>query len=60
MTWEGKKGQASKAVMPLDLKVRPIVDEQYVIPKTVEFIKRNAAAKKPSSSTRSTPTCTRR
>mgnify|MGYP003694071371 CR=1 FL=1 len=47
MIWEGKKGQPSKPVMPLDLKVRPIVDEQYVIPKTVEFIKRNAAAKKP-------------
>jgi arylsulfatase len=33
--------------MPLDLKVRPIVDEQYIIPKTVDYIKRNAAAKKP-------------
>ena len=47
MIWEGKKGQPSKPVMPLDLKVRPIVDEQYIIPKTVEYIKRNAAAKKP-------------
>ena len=47
MIWEGKKGEPSKPVMPLDLKVRPIVDEQYIIPKTVEFIKRNAAAKKP-------------
>ena len=27
--------------------MRPIVDEQYIIPKTIEFIKRNAAAKKP-------------
>jgi arylsulfatase A-like enzyme len=47
MIWEGKKGGLSKAVMPLDLKVRPIVDEQYIIPKTIEYIKRNAAAKKP-------------
>ena len=27
--------------------MRPIVDEKYIIPKTVEYIKRNAAAKKP-------------
>ena len=47
MIWEGKKGEASKPVMPLDLKVRPIVDGKYIIPKTVEYIKRNAAAKKP-------------
>jgi arylsulfatase A-like enzyme len=47
MIWEGKKGQPSKPVMPLDLKVRPIVDGQYIIPKTIEYIKRNAAAKKP-------------
>jgi arylsulfatase A-like enzyme len=47
MIWEGKKGQPSTPVMPLDLKVRPIVDEKYIIPKTVEYIKRNAAAKKP-------------
>lgn len=47
MIWEGIKGQPSKPVMPLDLKVRPIVDEKYIIPKTVDFIKRNAAAKKP-------------
>jgi arylsulfatase A-like enzyme len=33
--------------MPLDLNVRPIVDGNYIIPKTIEFIKRNAAAKKP-------------
>jgi arylsulfatase A-like enzyme len=47
MIWEGKKGQPSTPVMPLDLKVRPLVDGDYVIPKTVEYIKRNAAAKKP-------------
>jgi arylsulfatase len=47
MIWEGKKGERSKPVMPLDLKVRPIVDGQYIIPKTVDYIKRNAAAKKP-------------
>ncbi len=47
MTLEGKKGQPTKPVMPLDLKVRPIVDEKYIVPKTIEFIKRQAAAKKP-------------
>jgi hypothetical protein len=47
MIWEGKKGEPSKPVMPLDLNVRPIVDGNYIIPKTVEYIKRNAAAKKP-------------
>ena len=47
MIWEGKKGQPSKPAMPLDLTVRPIVDEQYTIPKTIDFIKRQAAAKKP-------------
>jgi arylsulfatase len=47
MIWEGKKGQPSTPVMPFDLKVRPIVNGDYIIPKTVEYIKRNAAAKKP-------------
>jgi len=47
MIWEGKKGEPSRPVMPLDLAVRPIVDGEYVVPKTVEYIKRNAAAKKP-------------
>jgi arylsulfatase len=47
MIWEGVKGQPSKPVMPLDLKVRPIVDEKYIVPKTIEYIKKNAAAKKP-------------
>jgi arylsulfatase A-like enzyme len=47
MILEGKKGQPTKPVMPLDLKVRPIVDGKYIVPKTVEFIKRQAAAKKP-------------
>jgi len=45
--WEGKKGQPSTPVMPLDLNVRPIVDEKYIVPKTVDYIKRQAAAKKP-------------
>lgn len=44
---EGRKGEPSKVVMPLDMKVRPIVDGDYLIPKTVDFIKRQAAAKKP-------------
>jgi arylsulfatase A-like enzyme len=47
MIWEGKKGEPSKPVMPLDLNVRAIVDEKYIIPKTVDYIKRNAAANKP-------------
>jgi arylsulfatase len=47
MIWEGKKGESSGPVMPLDLAVRPIVDEKYIIPKTVDYIKRNASAKKP-------------
>ncbi len=47
MIWEGRKGEPSKPVMPLDLNVRPIVDEKYIIPKTIDYIKRNAAAKKP-------------
>src|SRR5271168_3294084 len=47
MIWEGRKGQPSTPVMPLDLNVRPIFDANYVVPKTDEYIKRNAAAKKP-------------
>src|SRR5271169_4202623 len=47
MIWEGKKGEQSKPVMPLDLTVRPIVDEKYIIPKTIQYIQRNAAAGKP-------------
>jgi arylsulfatase len=47
MIWEGKKGQRSTPVMPLDLKVRPLMDGDYIIPKTVEYIKRNAAATNP-------------
>jgi arylsulfatase len=44
---EGRKGQPSRPVMALDMKVRPIVDGQYLIPKTVDYIKRQAATKKP-------------
>jgi arylsulfatase len=47
MILEGKKGQPSTPVMPLDLNVRPVVDEKYIIPKTIDFIKKQAAAKKP-------------
>ncbi|HEY6325247.1 MAG TPA: sulfatase-like hydrolase/transferase [Candidatus Cybelea sp.] len=47
MLMEGKKGQPSTPAMPLDLSVRGIVDEKYLIPKTIDFIQRNAAAKKP-------------
>jgi len=44
MIWEGKKGEPSKQVMPLDLKVRPIVDGKY-IPAGFEF-KNEIPAKK--------------
>jgi arylsulfatase A-like enzyme len=47
MIWEGKKGEQSRSVMPLDLELRPIVDEKYIVPKTVDFIKKNAKAVKP-------------
>ena len=47
MIWEGKKGEQSREVMPLDLDTRCAVDEKYLVPKTVEFIKKNAAAKNP-------------
>jgi arylsulfatase len=47
MIWEGKKGQPSTPVMPLDLNVRGVVDEKYIVPKTVDYIKKQAAAKKP-------------
>ena len=44
---EGRKGEPSRVVMPLDVNVRPVVDEKYIIPKTIDFIKREAVAKKP-------------
>jgi len=44
MIWEGVKGQPSRPVMPLDLSVRPIVDKKYIIPKTIDFIRREVAA----------------
>src|SRR5262249_24953853 len=44
---EGKKGEPSKPVMLLDMKVRPIVVGDYLVPKTIDFIQRQAAAKKP-------------
>jgi arylsulfatase len=44
---EGKKGQPSTRAMPLDMRVRPIVDGDYLVPKTIDFIKRQAAARKP-------------
>ena len=47
MIWEGKKGASSKPVMPFDLNVRPFMDGKYIVPKTIEHIKRNATAKKP-------------
>ena len=34
-------------VMPFDLDVRPFMDGKYIVPKTVDYIKRKAATKKP-------------
>jgi hypothetical protein len=50
MIWEGRKGERSKPAMPLDLNARPIVDQKYIIPKTIEYIKREAARRSRSSS----------
>ena len=47
MLWEGRKGQPSRPVMPINLENRPFMDEKYIIPKTVEYIQRQAAATKP-------------
>ncbi|AML52861.1 hypothetical protein RC74_17780 [Falsihalocynthiibacter arcticus] len=44
---EGKKGEESKPAMDLDMKVRPVIDADYLIPKTVAFIKKQAAEDKP-------------
>lgn len=44
---EGKKGEPSKPVMAMDMKLRPIIDADYLIPKTIDFIKAQAAAEKP-------------
>ena len=61
MIWEGKKGEPSKPVMPLDLAVRPIVDEKYIIPKTVgNLSSRTRQRKSRSSSTLAIRKCTRR
>ena len=47
MLMEGKKGEASTPVMPFDLAVRPLLDGEYIVPKTQAFIQREAAAKRP-------------
>ena len=47
MIWEGRKGEPSKPVMPLDLNVRAVVDEKHIIPKTIDFIERQASATTP-------------
>jgi arylsulfatase A-like enzyme len=44
--WEGKKGQKSTAVRPLDMEVRPLLDE-LITEKAVDYIKRAAAGDKP-------------
>ncbi|MFL0353907.1 arylsulfatase [Xanthomarina sp. GH4-25] len=43
----GKKGELSTQVMPFDLEVRPIIDQKYNVPKTIEFIKKNANTRDP-------------
>jgi arylsulfatase A-like enzyme len=45
-TWEGVKGSEARPVGDLNLETRPFLDEQ-ITGRTVEFIKRNAEAKKP-------------
>jgi arylsulfatase A-like enzyme len=44
--WEGAKGREARPVDDFNLLTRPLLDEQ-ITSRTVEFIKRNAAAKKP-------------
>jgi arylsulfatase A-like enzyme len=44
--WEGVKGTKVRPVDDFNLRTRPLIDEQ-ITGRTVEFIKRNAAAKKP-------------
>lgn len=44
---QGKKGEPSTKVMPFDLALRAVIDQKYNVPKTIDFIKKNAAAKKP-------------
>ena len=44
--WEGKKGQKSTAVRPLDLEVRPLLDE-LIVGKATDYIKRAAVGDKP-------------
>jgi arylsulfatase len=44
---EGKKGEPSKPAMDLDMKLRPVIDADYLVPKTIAFIKAQAAAKTP-------------
>jgi arylsulfatase A-like enzyme len=44
--WEGKKGQKSTAVRPLDLEVRPLLDE-LIVGKAIDFIKHSATGDKP-------------
>ncbi|MEQ8655017.1 MAG: arylsulfatase [Kiloniellales bacterium] len=44
---EGKKGEDSTIVMELDMDVRPIIDGEYLIPKTIDYIKQQVAANEP-------------
>jgi arylsulfatase len=44
--WEGVKGSKVRAVDDFNLQTRPLMDEK-IASRTVEFIKRNASAKKP-------------
>lgn len=44
---EGKKGEKSKIAMELDMELRPVIDGEYLVPKTVDYIKTQAAAGEP-------------
>jgi arylsulfatase len=46
MIWEGKKGGKQTAVRPLDLKVRPLLDE-LIVEKATDYIKQHAKGDKP-------------
>jgi arylsulfatase A-like enzyme len=46
MIWEGKKGGKQNAVRPMDLEVRPLLDE-LIVEKATDYIKQHANGDKP-------------
>ncbi|MDF7806923.1 sulfatase-like hydrolase/transferase [Pontiellaceae bacterium B12219] len=43
----GKKGELSTKVMPFDLELRPVIDQKYNVPKTIDFINKHADGEDP-------------